>query len=465
MNRICHKRKNEGMKREMWKIRWIAVLLCSAMIVLSACGGGGAKSDSAEKAPSEAPAKGGAEAPAKKISTEPVTLKVWLSVAMTDEEFDTYFVKPTKAKYPYITLEKMLPTNGNNLQNQIQAGQVPDIIYNSQNLNPLLEMDLPLDLRNLIKQNNFDVKRIVAELVDDRYRGSNGELYALPITQNEPLLWYNKSLFNKFGVPYPKDGMTWEESVDLTRRLTRVDGSVQYLGFHPYHDTITDMANVLAPPLVDPGSGKAIISPKWNDIFTAAMNILNVPGNKPEKFLGSAQARNAFVKDQTLAMIVHKYSAMFSQFDALQKNNVDFDMTAEPRYKAYKDTKTPNSFNQLVIAKTSKHQDQAFQVIAAALSDEVQTEAARAGKIPSLTSSDVQKQFGADNAVLKGKNIQALFIPGKLPDREDPTPYDDIVKAEIKNAYLKVYDGTDINTALRKAEEIANKNIAAEKAK
>jgi multiple sugar transport system substrate-binding protein len=450
----------------MRKINSTAVLLCAILIIVAACAGCGNKTaETPAKASNEAPAKEAAQVQAKTVSNEPVTLKVWLSVAMTDEEFGLYFTNPVKNKHPNITLEKIRPAKGSFLPDVIQAGQTPDIIYNSQNLNPLLDLDLPMDLRDQIKKNNFQNKRIVAELVDDRYQGPNGEIFGLPINQNEPLLWYNKSLFNKFGVPFPKDGMTWEDSVDLTRRLTRNEGGVQYYGFYPYHGAVTEMGNVLSLPFVDPKTDQAVISPKWNDVFTTAMNIFNVPGNKPEKLIGGGMARNEFMADQTLAMIVHQYNAMFSFFNILKKNNVDFDFVAPPRYANLKDTKTANSFNQLVVTKTTKHPDQAFQVISVALSDEVQTAAAKNGKIPALVSSAVQKQFGADNALLKSKHVQALYFPGKLPVKQDPNPYDKFVKNEIKDAFVKVYDGTDINTALREAKENADKNIAAEKAK
>lgn len=51
---------------------------------------------------------------------------------------------------------------------------------------------------------------------------------------NIPALFYNKDIFDKFGVAYPKNGMIYEETLDLdlARRVTRSDGGVQYLGFY-----------------------------------------------------------------------------------------------------------------------------------------------------------------------------------------------------------------------------------------
>jgi multiple sugar transport system substrate-binding protein len=58
-------------------------------------------------------------------------------------------------------------------------------------------------------------------------------LYALPFSMNYGMTIYNKDIFDKFGIPYPKDMMTWNEMLDLGKKLTKLEQGVQYVGIDP----------------------------------------------------------------------------------------------------------------------------------------------------------------------------------------------------------------------------------------
>jgi multiple sugar transport system substrate-binding protein len=62
-----------------------------------------------------------------------------------------------------------------------------------------------------------------------------GDLYALPFWSSTQLMYYNKNLFDKAGVPYPsaeeKDRMTYEQTVDLAKKV--MAGSNAKYGFVP----------------------------------------------------------------------------------------------------------------------------------------------------------------------------------------------------------------------------------------
>jgi multiple sugar transport system substrate-binding protein len=55
--------------------------------------------------------------------------------------------------------------------------------------------------------------------------------YMLTSDTGPMVIYYNKELFDRSGVPYPKDGWTLDDMVERTRRLTRQDGGVQYWGY------------------------------------------------------------------------------------------------------------------------------------------------------------------------------------------------------------------------------------------
>ncbi len=58
-----------------------------------------------------------------------------------------------------------------------------------------------------------------------------GKTYLLTADTGPMVIFYNKDLFDKAGVPYPKDGWTLDDLVDKARKLTRQDGGQQYWGY------------------------------------------------------------------------------------------------------------------------------------------------------------------------------------------------------------------------------------------
>lgn len=62
--------------------------------------------------------------PALEISTDPVTLKLYVHVVRLSEiEYDNFFVKPLSKYYPHITLQKI----EGELDQLTAAGEIPDI--------------------------------------------------------------------------------------------------------------------------------------------------------------------------------------------------------------------------------------------------------------------------------------------------------------------------------------------------
>ncbi|MFC4306302.1 extracellular solute-binding protein [Cohnella boryungensis] len=49
----------------------------------------------------------------------------------------------------------------------------------------------------------------------------SGRLYGLSNAYNSQALYYNKDLFDRAGVAYPRDGMNWEEVLQLAQRFNQ----------------------------------------------------------------------------------------------------------------------------------------------------------------------------------------------------------------------------------------------------
>lgn len=71
-------------------------------------------------------------------------------------------------------------------------------------------------MKDLIKRHNIDLSRFEPSIISALEKMSGGGLYGLPLYNDRMALYYNKDIFDKFGVPYPKDGMTWDEVIELS---------------------------------------------------------------------------------------------------------------------------------------------------------------------------------------------------------------------------------------------------------
>lgn len=81
-----------------------------------------------------------------------------------------------------------------------------------------------IDLAPWMKRDNFSLDGIYPPVIDAIKMKGRGTLYGLSPTFMSLALYYNKDLFERYGVTPPHDKMTWEQVLDLAARFP-VDGS------------------------------------------------------------------------------------------------------------------------------------------------------------------------------------------------------------------------------------------------
>ncbi|MDF2714629.1 MAG: extracellular solute-binding protein family 1 [Paenibacillus sp.] len=385
----------------------------------------------------------------KPVVAEPVTLTLYMPAAFPIQE---YIVSSVKKKYPHITLQPVLRGPGKLPGELVAAGSFPDLIYQSTPwYAELLDLNLLHDLNDLVKKNKLDLAKLDPLAIDAiKMWGAKGELYALPFYRNFGVLYYNKDLFDKFGVSYPKDGMTWEEAAELARKVTRTDGGTEYRGLDA--SGTYEGVSQMSANFVD-GAGKANLEA---ESFVAALNnlktIYGIPGNKRGKNMQD------FYKG-TVAMSA--FWNVLGNFEDMYKKGtpMNWDMVSMPTYKQAPGRSYQVDSHNLSISTLSKHKEAAFQVIAYLTSKEVQAEIVKDGYVSALTDPELEKTFGSNMQALKGKNIQAIFKLKSAPLYK-VTKYDPIAQEFLEKALNEVItDGKDVNTALREANEKANQKI------
>ncbi|TNJ62231.1 extracellular solute-binding protein [Paenibacillus hemerocallicola] len=432
-----------------------SVLLLALLMTLASCStpGDGAK-----------PAEQGGDNP-EPAKRDPVNLVIYYPF---NTEFDAdglmkTFGDPIKKKFPHITPQFILGgTKETGLNELIAAGQQIDIIFSSiGSVVPyLVDTKLIYDITPQLEKYKYDLNRLEPTMVDMGKSLNDGKLFGLPVYVPPSALYYNKDLFDKFGVPYPKDGITWDELYDLNKRLVRKEGETQYFGLGNAFAHFA-LLNQRGLNPIDPGTLEAKITTDGWKRF--AENIIRFYQDSAydEKQLNVTAQNNGFFKDRNTAMYLSITGLQYAQLEGL-----NFDIASFPSDKDAPGVGAqpyPTFFN---ITGTSKYKDDAFEVIAYLTSNEIQAALAKAGKmLPAVKDKAIKNAFGQDAPLFQNKNVKALY-PEKYGSSSLWTRYNSIATTQFYYAVINAAVGKkDLNTALREAEEEANKQIRTQKGK
>jgi multiple sugar transport system substrate-binding protein len=448
------------------KVNYPAILLSVALTVtlLSGCAGSGQPVSKQEATAAETASA------TKEVVHDPVTLKFYNlnPVVMPEDQFKTYLEAPVKKKYPYISFEFIQGSTGstkpNTISHLVAAGTVPDIIVSgASNLFEFVELGLTEDIMPLIKKHNFDLDRMDDQSVAFLRKFSpDDNLFALPFKYGSIVVYYNKDIFDKFGAPYPKDFMTWDEINELTKRVTRTVDGVKYKGFSGVFSTMFNY-NQLGMSFVDPKTLRASVnSEAGRKILEPLIKLYSIPGNEFDR--KKANDNNVFMKDKNLAM--YENSNIIYLFDENIRKTLNWDLVTVPLFDRNQKTGSGPFPQNIVITKTSKNKDAAFLTVDTLLSDEVQGQRASIlGAEPILKKQSVRDQFMKEVDYAVGKNVGAFFKANPAPPR-NLTKFDNQANTDFTTAMEDVLlKKSDLNTALRKAEDKINKRIDEDKAK
>ena len=127
------------------------------------------------------------------------------------------------------------------LQTDLAAGNAPDVFLMDGPLYPDYQTrDQLLDLSPYIAKDGFDTSQLVDLAVQD-FTAADGHLYGLPRDLNTIALFYNKTMFDAAGLPYPDATWDWNKLADVAAKLTKTaGGKTSQWGF--YTET-SDMEN------------------------------------------------------------------------------------------------------------------------------------------------------------------------------------------------------------------------------
>jgi multiple sugar transport system substrate-binding protein len=403
---------------------------------------------------SSAPAK---QEPAK--PPEPITLSWYVNATIPEATFNTSFKAPIEKKYNFITLQYVSPKK--KLVDLVATQEIPDVLYiDNTTLYPdVVDLNLQFDLTATAKKFNFDFTRLEPSLIDAvKQYSTKGELFAMPSIRQPLATIYNKDIFDKFGVAYPKDFMTWDDALELGKKLTRKDGSVDYFGLktsgqgHMYRE--------MALGFFDASKEKAAVeTPAWQAVgkMLTAIGDIAPQGQAAKSFATTG----AYLQATDTAMFAGSVGALLRDAEAVGKK-LNWDMATYPVFKEAPKT-GPRALGLVyVVTGTGKHKDEAFQTIAYMLSDEMQGQMSRSGiDLTPLNKPEILNMFALDNPAVRAKHWQAMVT--LTPAKASISRYDSIaakVMSDKLDKELLSGSGKDVNTLLREATEEIDKKVA-----
>ncbi|MDF2723688.1 MAG: extracellular solute-binding protein family 1 [Paenibacillus sp.] len=442
----------------------LTLALAGTAVLLAACSGGGGASKPESAA---GPAQTNEALQPKK--REPVELNIFCTCGWPKDTFDSRFGDTMRKKFPEYQINYIQGSGEVTVTSLLTAGTKIDIVFESimSQFSVLEQYKLERDMTDLVKKHNVDLNRIEPATIATIRNLSGGKLYAIPLVINTGMMYYNKSIFDKFGVAYPKNGMYWDEAIDLGKKINRTDGGLTYYGIGGAFEHIASISP-LRVSFIDSKNEKPTIQsdPNWRILYNMITGIRQTTNNKsgaPETGMQSVSGINSFVKDQRLGMYMYLVNTFLND----ETSKLDWwDMASYPYHREAPGRGQQPFATVFSVTSQSQHPDQAMEVLAGMLTDDVQKGLAEIGTVPAVQSAEMMKLFGTKSAYAT-KNLSAVFY-NKMVENRHISKYDKGLLGIYQAAAVQdsLANGSlDLNTAFRQIEENAVKNIAEEKAK
>jgi multiple sugar transport system substrate-binding protein len=396
---------------------------------------------------------------------EPAELVFYSTSRDSEEVFNERFGDAIRAKFPNYTIKyiQRVP-DSTDLNLLITSGEQIDIIFDSLGSFPgsVIKHGMAYDMTELMNKYGVDLERFEPTLIEAMKQISGGKIYGLPVENNVTVIFYNKDIFDMFGVEYPRDGMTWTEFTELAKQLNVESGGTVYAGYAPSVNHLV-IQNSWSMSLIDPETNQSTYGDeRWKTIieteFLSYANNSNYVKAMETYRKGGMLNSNQFLKDRILAMFPG--GPLWPFVLKADLDQINWDMVAMPTYEELPGVGYQSYPTYFAITNTAKNKDAAMKVIAYLVSEEFQMEMSKKGNMTTLNNPDIMAAMGTESEY-KDKNFGAYFYNKFAPIRQlNPLEVEYSPLYALTNRIPGIVNGQfDLNTALREAQEEANQGI------
>lgn len=443
----------------MLKRRLLLGVSCTVLAAqLAACGSSSSEgNEGGAAAPKDTPAASQFD------PTQPQELVFHTNSGDSEVAFNDLYGNALRKKFPNWTIQYFQNKAGQMLPDLLAQGQRVDILYAIAPyfFQLVTSPGLQLDMTDLIEKHQVNLNRFEPTLIDGIRLSGDGKLYGLPITNMNQVMFYNKGIFDQFGIAYPKDGMTWDDTLELANKLTRNEGGKQYLGFAASPAHILG-SNQLSHPYVDNADKPTFQDDVWKKLIETLF--ISPSTNQAYKTrtaeLKRVPYREQLTNTQELAMFV--FNSQFPFIVPKDMENIQWDLVALPTFKEKPRIGSQAAPVVMGVTSSAKNKEAAFEAIKYLVSTENQMAYSKQGIMPVINDNAVKKAYGQES-IFKDKNWQAVFYNQFAPMAKK-SKYQLLVEQRFTPRIVQIVTGqTDFNSAMRMAVEDAEKAIAEEK--
>jgi multiple sugar transport system substrate-binding protein len=284
----------------------------------------------------------------------------------------------------------------------------------------------------------------------------NGELTCMPQNISSLVVYYNRDLFKKYGVPEPRKGWTWNELVDAASKLTKnTDGKGRYelygLGIEPSIIRLAPLVWSNGGEIVDDQDAPTRLtldSPEAQEAMQQMFDLRGTHGVIPTETDVESEDDEARFMNGRLAMLFssRRSTPVFRTIKSFDWDVAPMPVVKEPAGILHSDA--------YCMTKASKNKDAAWSFMEFALGEEGQRIAAKTGRtVPSLKSVANSQAFLDPSAKPQNSRVFLDAIPNirHVPTVSTWPEIEDAIGGELEQG---LYEGVP-------PEEVAEKAIEA----
>ena len=367
----------------MRRLYGLGICILLLAVLATACGGSTGKGgNEAATSASREPSEGASASASAKNSEKVVTLKFmgW-EVSPLESESVKAGLKRFEEQNPNIKVEYTTIPGGvpyiQKMQAMMLGNEAPDVFFiQSDYYRDFVKRNYLLDLTPYVNK-EFNAQDLVQSAID--LSTVNGKYYGIEACIVAPVLFYNKDIFDKAGVPYPpskpEEALDWDQFVDLAKRLTDKEaGQYGVYGLEDYYVTIAEIISNGGNWFNSDYSASAANTPEVKEVLQKIRELRTVDGASPEAKLlqNSGMSASQMLQTGKIAMLASGSWAL----QELANMNFPVGVAVLPKFK----TAVTHAQAHLHAAwANTKHPEEAWKLIKFLSSEEYQLMNVKAG--------------------------------------------------------------------------------------